>query len=97
MMEMVLRSTYSCIKPSPTGQPSKMSKRSTGYEAFVLTADQPDYIKPSSNCWLLCGPICLFYVVIQDFVQKALSSEIQVIRYGWGNFVNKGVDTSVLF
>ena len=31
--------------------------------------------------------IYLLYCAIQDFVQKALFSEIQAIRSGWGNYV----------
>ena len=37
--------------------------------------------------YLMCSPICLLYRVIQDLVQKALFSEIQVIRSGRGKYV----------
>ena len=44
---------------------------------------QPDSILFS----LMDSLICLLYRVIQDFVQKALFSEIQAIRSGGGNCV----------
>ena len=34
----------------------------------------------------MSSPICLLYRVIQDFVQKALFSEIKTIRSGWYNY-----------
>ena len=34
---------------------------------------------------LMCSPVCLLYLVMQDFKQQALFSEIQEIR--WGNYV----------
>ena len=36
------------------------------------------------------SPICLFYHVIQKFVQYALFSEIQAVRRGWGTMYDKG-------
>ena len=36
-------------------------------------------IQPSFIFYLMCRPICLLYRVIQDFVRKALFSEIQAV------------------
>ena len=36
-------------------------------------------IQPSSIFCLMCSPICLLYLVIQDSLQKALVSVIQTI------------------
>ena len=36
---------------------------------------------------LMCRPTCLHYIVIQDFVQKALFSNILEIKSGWCNYV----------
>ena len=44
----------------------------------------PAYNQVPMFC-LMCNPICLLYLVIQDFVQKDLFSEIHAIRSGWGN------------
>ena len=45
-------------------------------------------IQPSSDYFCLMGsPICLLYLVMQDFVQKALFSEIRAIRSRCGNYV----------
>ena len=45
-------------------------------------------IQPSSIfICLMHSPVCLLCLVIQDFVQKALFSEIQANRCGWGNYV----------
>ena len=45
-------------------------------------------IQPTSIIFhLMSSTICLFHSVVQDFVQKALFSEIQAIRSGWGNYV----------
>ena len=37
--------------------------------------------------FLMCSPICVLCLVIQDFIQEALFSKIQVIRTEWGNYV----------
>ena len=47
-------------------------------------------IQPSSSfLCLMYNPICLLYRVIQDFMQKALFSEIQAIRSGWGKLLQR--------
>ena len=45
------------------------------------------WVQPSVIFCRMCSPICLLYLVIHDFVQKALFPKIQVIRCGWGNNV----------
>ena len=52
-------------------------------------------LSPNLVC-LMFNPVCLLYCVIQDFVQKALFSEIQAIRSGWGNCMMRGIDINTV-